>query len=166
MGSIRESDSPPSYDLSQIRDALAGGGTTGGAGIAGAGGSEGGTGGEEGTTMGMKKKKTMTVESRIAWSCALGVPLFAAVLLLFLITASSSTLRVDFSVIKIDISSSTVDGLFEVMSKYQKNTGRGPGSGSVVDEMKGAVGIGKRAGEGFMTLGIWGWCVATRDYSR
>jgi len=108
----------------------------------------------------------MTVESRVAWSCALGVPLLAAVLLLFLITASSTTLRVDFSVIKIKVSSPTVDALFGVMNKYEGGSSGERSGGSVLESMAGTVGMDKRAGEGFMTLGIWGWCVVTKDYTK
>ena len=118
-----------------------------------------------GTSVG--KRRTMSVESRVAWACALGVPLLAGVLLLFLITASSATLRVDFSVIQIDVSAPTLDALFGVMSGARG----GVSSGRPVRRMPVGMEVardklGRRAGEGFMMIGIWGWCVATRDYTR
>ena len=161
MGSITE-ESLPSYDLSQSRDILQTGDITG---EAGSNPVSSGSSASAGTAVG--KRRTMSVESRVAWACALGVPLLAGVLLLFLITASSASLRVDFSVIQIDVSSPTLDALFGVMS----GAGGGVSSGGPVTRMHigtevARYELARRAGEGFMMIGTWGWCVATRDYTR
>lgn len=104
----------------------------------------------------------MSVESRLAWGLALVLPLLAATLLLFLMTASSEDLRTDFSIVKISISQGTVDALYGLLQN-QPNDDK-----STLEEVKDLSGVGKRAttSGGYMTLGVWGWCVKTADSSK
>jgi len=98
----------------------------------------------------------MSPESRVIWGLTLILPLLASVVLLFLITASSSSLRADFSVIKISVDGSTLDGLI--------STANQKGSQPTASTLGGAT--ARSASGGFLTLGVWGWCAASSDSSR
>jgi hypothetical protein len=92
----------------------------------------------------------------------LTLPLLASVLLLFLITASSTSLRMDFSVIKIAVDGATLDGL--ISAAAQAGRERTNSTTSSVASLGGVV--GRAASGGYLTLGIWGWCAASSDSSR
>ena len=109
-------------------------------------------------------QKTMTVASRVCWSLCLLLPLLSAVLLLFLITCSSSDLRADFSILKISVSGSDFDSLFTATEDASASAGN---STSVLANAAGLGGVVRRAeSDGYLTLGIWGWCVRTKDSSK
>ena len=135
----RGDDSPPSYDLSQARDA-------------GKGGVEGKK--KDGDEKEGPKRKPMSTEARIAWSVMLALPLIAGVLLLFLVTCSTETLRKDFSVLKVAVSDSTLKGLFDTVQGVQDDDDEGLASSSAATRRAAA------AEAGYLTLGIWGWCVS------
>lgn len=150
LGSIREEDtygvdakddSPPSYDVSQVRDMVPQ------------------DGGENGGST--KPTKPMSAESRVAWGVVLVLPLLAATLLLFLITASSSDLRTDFAIVKISISQATFEALYSLVQNEPKS---GP---SALDQTKSLAGVRRAPSSGgYMTLGVWGWCIKTSDSSK
>lgn len=97
--------------------------------------------------------------SRVTWGLALTLPLLASVLLLFLFTASSSSLRTDFSVIKISVDGTTLDGLIGAAKKVKDGQ-----EDSVLGSAANLGGmIGRAESGGFLTLGVWGWCAASRD---
>ena len=110
----------------------------------------------------LDKHKPMSPESRVFWGVVLTLPLLASVLLLFLITASSSSLRTDFSVIKISVDGSTLDGLITAATQAEAQSANATSSsGASLDAV-----VGRATGGGYLTLGIWGWCAASSDYSK
>lgn len=137
----RNKDAPPSYDLSQARDAHE---------------HPHQSKEEEGS---QTKPKVMSLEARYAWALALSIPLLAAVILLFLITCSSSLLRAKFSVVKIEISQATYGALASIANDQRADSDSSilANAASFGSDMK------KRGVDAYMTLGFWGWCAKTID---
>ena len=145
----KEAEAPPTYDLSQIRDVDVGEKAPE-------------PKAETGKDTPELDTKPMSIEARIAWALALSIPLLASFLLLFLITCSSSDLRTDFSVVKMDISKSTFDALYNIANDQKDDT-----DSSVLATTASFGGdMRKRAAEAYMTLGVWGWCTKSADSSK
>ena len=89
------------------------------------------------------------------WSLVPVLPLLTGVLLLFIITCSTSDLRADFGVIKVLLPSGDYSALYSAtLGKQTDGT------------TKRYTGPSKREDAGYLTLGIWGWCVRNADSSQ
>ena len=107
------------------------------------------------------KKKKSRGSCWAIWEAAPVIPLLTAVLLLFLITCSSSSLRADFAVLKVTLSSSDFSALYTATKSQPISTDNSSTSALEVESS-----LTKRDDAGFLTLGIWGWCVVSNDWSQ
>ena len=92
------------------------------------------------------------------WSLAPIVPLLTGIFLLFVITASSPELRADFGVVKVGLSAGDYSALYSATLSAAKGS-----SGNSTVALRSLV---ERDDTGFLTLGIWGWCVRNADSSQ
>ena len=114
---------------------------------------------EKGRTKNDKNKKTLTSW----WSLAPVVPLLTGIFFLFVVTASSSELRADVGVVKIGLSAGDYPALYSATLSAAHGSS---GNSTVAARSMDGRALMKRDDTGFLTLGIWGWCVRNADSSQ
>ncbi|RXK35660.1 hypothetical protein M231_07090 [Tremella mesenterica] len=106
--------------------------------------------------------------SKIFWMGLLGLPLAVACTLMVLITASGSSWRNTFCIARISLPSDVYEPLLQAA---QSTTGKSSTNNqSVTTSLEGrgeilaVTGIPATANVGgYLTLGVWGWCLSTGD---
>ena len=114
----------------------------------------------------LKKNKNKNKQTlRSWWSLAPVIPLLTGIFLLFIITASSSDLRADFGVIKVELSAGDYSALYSAtLSSVKGDSANSTVAAQSMDADGG--GLMERDETGYLTLGIWGWCVRNDDSSQ
>jgi hypothetical protein len=89
----------------------------------------------------------------IALEVALYIPFLAAATLLALATYSGNSLRPDFSVVKIRLPGNVFEPLYAVSQSLNSNS---TSNSTIV----------RRDSSGYLSLGVWGWCLRDSDATR
>ena len=105
--------------------------------------------------------------SRFLWPSALLLPFLTALLMLYLVTCSSSSLRPDLCVLKIALPSSVFNPLYQSASSLAESTDSATSNASstalaTIDIRSDDA----SSSNGFLTLDVWGWCLRDVDAQK
>jgi len=118
----------------------------------------------ESKTGNASRRPLLTRVARLLWPAILVVPLGASLVLLYLITCSSGSLRPHFSVIKIALPSNIFQSLSSTASSMlPRSTGKITARSRLPSiDLRGK----EDPGNGYLSLYVWGWCLGTNDAQR
>lgn len=93
-------------------------------------------------------------------------PLLAALVLLYLITSSSDSLRPKFCVIKVALPSNELDSLFQSATVLTQDTSATTGNATSELPVNAFRRDDSVSGSGYLSLGLWGWCLKSNDVQQ